>query len=72
MKLFLTIGLIIVCVGLCGFILLQAKGTGLGTMLGGSGEFYHSRRGVEKVVLYGTVILAILFAVFSFGLLLDL
>lgn len=46
-------------------ILLQAKGTGLGQAWGGGGEFYRSKRGVEKLLLKLTVILAVLFFISS-------
>ncbi len=46
-------------------ILLQAKGSGLSTVFGGEGGFYRSRRGVEKLFVYFTVILAILFLTLS-------
>lgn len=48
-----------------GAILLQAKGTGLGRAWGGSGEFYSSRRGIEKVLYRATIILAGLFLLIS-------
>ena len=60
----------IVSAGLVGLILLQSKGTGLSASLGGGGEMYRSRRGVEKIVTIGTVVLATLFALFSIILLL--
>ena len=62
---------LIVSVFLIGVILLQAKGTGLesSALFGGGGENYSSRRGVEKFVFVGTIILAALFAVFSVSLL---
>lgn len=60
---------ILVTVLLVGSILLQVKGTGLGSSFGGGGEFYQSKRGVEKIVLYATVFLACLFAVVSVVLL---
>lgn len=44
-------------------ILLQAKGTGLSATFGGEGGFYRSRRGVEKVLLYFTILLTFLFLV---------
>lgn len=47
------------------FILLQSKGTGLGSAFGGSGEFYRSKRGVEKIVYNATVILLVIFAASS-------
>lgn len=67
----LTIAQIVVCLILIGAILLQAKGTGLGnsSMFGGSGEFYSSKRGIEKFVFIGTIILIVAFAVLSFCLL---
>lgn len=46
-------------------ILLQAKGVGLGRAWGGGGEFYKSRRGVEKIVFYFTIFLVILFLISS-------
>ena len=42
-------------------ILIQAKGVGLGRAWGGGGEFYKSRRGVEKVIFNMTIIVAALF-----------
>jgi preprotein translocase subunit SecG len=57
----LTLAEILVAVLLVGAIILQAKGTGLGSAWGGSGETYTSRRGVEKAVFRFTVILAFLF-----------
>lgn len=46
-------------------ILLQAKGSGLGTAFGSDATFYRSRRGVEKLFVYLTVILVVLFFVVS-------
>lgn len=46
-------------------ILLQAKGTGLGRAWGGGGEFYRSKRGVEKVLFRLTIALAVLFFIIS-------
>lgn len=71
MRLALTVAQLIVSSLLIGAILIQAKGTGLetGAVFGGSGEFYSSRRGVEKTIFIGTIILAFLFAVLSFVLL---
>lgn len=61
MRLIITILEIGVAVLLTGAIILQAKGTGLGSAWGGSGETYQSRRGVEKIIFRGTIILAVLF-----------
>lgn len=52
---------IIICLALIGLILLQAKGTGLSSAFGGQSQQYHSKRGVEKMVFYCTIILAVIF-----------
>ncbi len=54
----LQIGLAII---LSGAILLQQQGTGLGGAFGGEGNVYRSKRGVEKLLFYGTIVLAIAF-----------
>ena len=56
---------IVISVVLSGLILLQAKGTGLGAVFGGSSQQYRSRRGVEKLLYQATIILIILFFVSS-------
>ncbi len=65
MKPVLTIMETIVTLALIGVILLQTKGTGLGSTFGGAGEFYQSRRGIEKIILYATIGLSVAFAVLS-------
>ncbi|MEK7560117.1 MAG: preprotein translocase subunit SecG [Patescibacteria group bacterium] len=47
---------------LIGAVLLQQKGAGLGTAFGGSGQFYRSKRGLEKILFIATIILALVFA----------
>lgn len=69
MKLIVPIIQIIVSAVIIGLILLQAKGVGLGKAWGGSGEFYKSRRGVEKIIFYFTLIMA---GVFLFTSILSL
>jgi preprotein translocase subunit SecG len=54
----------IVTVGLIGLILLQNGKGGLGGGLG-SGEFYRSKRGAERIVFISTIILGIIFFVTS-------
>jgi protein translocase SecG subunit len=51
----LTILQTIVAVLLICAILLQAQGSGLSTAFGGGGEFYRSKRSVEKILYYGTL-----------------
>ena len=42
-------------------VLLQQKGSGLGSILGGSSNVYSTKRGVDKILHYTTIIIAILF-----------
>lgn len=56
---------IIISILLMAAILLQAKGTGLGRAWGGGGEFYRSKRGVEKILFRLTIVLAVLFFIAS-------
>jgi preprotein translocase subunit SecG len=46
-------------------ILLQARGTGLGSTFGGDSAVYRSRRGVERRLWQFTILLAALFVLFS-------
>lgn len=56
---------IIVSVLLVGAVLLQARGSGLSSVFGGESTFYHTRRGIEKIVFWATIVLAILFVATS-------
>lgn len=56
---------IVVSVSLITLIILQAKGVGLGRTFGGGGEFYKSRRGVEKIVFNLTIALVAVFLITS-------
>jgi len=63
---FLNIAIMITSVALIGSILLQSKGIGLGSLAGGdSGGVYTKRRGVEKVLFFVTIGLAVLFVVLA-------
>ena len=62
---FLAFGQIIVSVALIAAILLQARGTGLSGTFGGDSAVYRSRRGVERRLWQFTIILLILFVLFS-------
>lgn len=57
---------IIVSVLLVVSILLQNRAEGLGKMFGGGGEVFRARRGLEKLLYYSTIVLAILWAVLSY------
>jgi len=65
MKNILLVVQIIISVSLITLILIQAKGSGLGSAFGADAGFYRSRRGVEKLFVYLTVILVVLFFVVS-------
>lgn len=60
---------IIVSALLIGVILLQVQSSGMSSVFGGGGEFYQSRRSIEKLLLYATVVLAAIFGVLSVFLL---
>lgn len=63
----LPISQITVAVLLIVFILLQERTSGLSGVLGGDSEggFYQTRRGLEKIIFSGTIVLAIVFAVLA-------
>ena len=56
---------IVVSILLILFILLQQRGTALGSAFGGEGGFYLTKRGIEKKIFWGTVVLAVLFLAIS-------
>lgn len=56
---------IIISVTLIALVLLQAKGSGLGSIFGGDGGVYRTRRGVEKTLYQATIGLAVFFFVIS-------
>ena len=64
---------IVLSILLIGGILLQPSEAGMGGAFGGGDGFssgHHSKRGAEKTIFIGTIVVAILFAVTSFSLLL--
>lgn len=65
MKVYLIFFQIFVSISLIVAILLQAPGGGLGSILGGGGEFYRSKRGMEKLIFYLTICLVVLFLISS-------
>ncbi|MFA6305241.1 MAG: preprotein translocase subunit SecG [Candidatus Gracilibacteria bacterium] len=50
-------------------VLTQQRGTGLSSTFGGTGTFYTSKRGAEKVLFNATVVLGILFVANSLAFL---
>jgi protein translocase SecG subunit len=54
-------------------VLLQQSEAALGSAFGGGDSFssgYHTKRGAEKTIFVATIVIAVLFAVSSFALLL--
>ena len=62
---FVTIIQILLAVFLIGAILLQMQGSGLSKTFGGGGEFYRSKQSMEKILIWATIVLAILFGLSS-------
>jgi preprotein translocase subunit SecG len=58
---------ITLCISVMVFILLQARGAGLGSAFGGSsaGSVFKTRRGVEKLIFNITIVFVVLFAIVS-------
>ena len=61
----LSLAQIIVSALVVGAILLQAQGSGLGTTWGGGGETYHTKRGVERVIFFLTIVGIVIFTSLS-------
>ena len=43
-------------------VVLQSRGSDAGLAFGGGGETFRSKKGLERVLFYATIILAVLFA----------
>ena len=58
---------IILAVAVIIFILLQARGAGLGSAFGGTsaGSVFKTRRGVERLIFNLTIVFVVLFALIS-------
>jgi preprotein translocase subunit SecG len=65
MKNYLIIAQLVISALLMGGILLQARGSGLGSAFGGEGNVYRTKRGVEKVIFRATIVLAVAFLALS-------
>ena len=61
----LVVAQAILAVALIAAILLQQRGTGLGGAFGGEVTAYRSRRGIERTLFRLTILLAVLFVIFS-------
>ncbi len=56
---------IIFGLGLITLVILQSKGTGIGSTFGGDMGFYGTKRGAEKLLFILTIMIAALFLVAS-------
>lgn len=56
---------IVVSVALIIAILLQARGAGLGSVFGGTGTVFKTRRGVDRLLFRMTIAFTVIFAVVS-------
>ncbi|BDQ04521.1 MAG: hypothetical protein KatS3mg084_0039 [Candidatus Dojkabacteria bacterium] len=68
---FIAVVQIIISVLLIFAVLMQQRGSGTGSLLGGSsvisgGEYYRARRGLEKFLFYATIVLGSLLVITSF------
>lgn len=57
---------IIISIALMVSILLQARGASLGSVFGGTGAVFKTRRGIDKLFFNSTIVFAILFTLLSF------
>lgn len=62
---FLLISQAVVALFLTVSILLQNRGSGLGTVFGGDFGGYYTKRGFERFLVIATIILAVLFLVLA-------
>ena len=59
---YLDIALIITSIALIASVVLQSRGGGLGGLVGGdTGGTFSTRRGVEKTLFQGTIVLSVIF-----------
>lgn len=64
-KNFLPLAQILVSILLILFILLQERGTDLGSTFGQSGTFYGTLRGIQKKLYWATIVLIFLFIILA-------
>ena len=58
----IAIAQIVVSIALIILILLQERSSGSAGIFGGGDEFYHTRRGLERIIFIATIVLAVIFA----------
>lgn len=65
MKDALRIAELILAASLIVLILMQSRGTSLGSVFGQEGSVFHTRRGAERVLFNVTIGVAVMFVIFS-------
>ncbi|MBP9719044.1 MAG: preprotein translocase subunit SecG [Candidatus Levybacteria bacterium] len=66
---FITIFQTIIALLLIVAVLMQSQGSGISAAFGGGGEFYRSRRSLERFLIGATIVLATIFSLLSVALL---
>jgi preprotein translocase subunit SecG len=61
----LRIAQLILALSLIALILMQSRGTSLGSVFGQEGSVFHTRRGAERILFNVTIGVALAFLVFS-------
>jgi preprotein translocase subunit SecG len=56
---------VVVSVALVVSILLQARGAGLGSVFGGTGTVFKTRRGIDKILFRMTIIFTVIWVLVS-------
>lgn len=69
MRNFLQYALIVISILITISVLLQNQGSGLGSAFGGETSFYRTKRGVERFLFVGTIVLSVAFVGCLVGLL---
>jgi len=64
---FLAFGQIVLSGAVVASILLQSRGAGLGSAFGGDSAVYRSRRGIEKTLYRFTIVITVVWVLFSFA-----
>ncbi len=54
---------IVVSIILIALIAIQQRGAALGAGFGGGGEFYSTKRGIQKKIYYATIVASVIFLV---------
>lgn len=65
MKDALRIAELILAISLIGLILMQSRGTSLGSVFGQEGSVFHTRRGAERVLFNVSIGVAVVFFIIS-------